>query len=178
MAYGGPQDRGLIGAVAASLHHSSQQCQILNPLTKARDQTHNLMVTTEPQWVLLEYLFRLCTSLDMKWFSCMQHINGSFFFFNPFNPSSFWLKYLVHLHLKLLLICMYLLPFSCFPAVFGTSLVHFSSFNLFPCDLMIFFLFFCVSVVGFWFFVTSRFIYIDTHTHTHTCAYMHTHSPS
>ena len=26
------------------LHHSSQQCQILNPLSKARDGTHNLMV--------------------------------------------------------------------------------------------------------------------------------------
>ena len=27
------------------LHHSSQQCQILNPLSKARDRTHNLMDT-------------------------------------------------------------------------------------------------------------------------------------
>ena len=27
-----------------SLHHSSQQCQIHNPPSKARDQTHNLMV--------------------------------------------------------------------------------------------------------------------------------------
>ena len=26
------------------LHHSSRQCQILNPLRKARDQTHNFMV--------------------------------------------------------------------------------------------------------------------------------------
>ena len=26
------------------LHHSSQQCQILNPLSEARDQTRNLMV--------------------------------------------------------------------------------------------------------------------------------------
>ena len=26
------------------LHHSSQKCQILNPLSKARDQTCNLMV--------------------------------------------------------------------------------------------------------------------------------------
>ena len=59
MAHGGSQARGLIGAVAAGLaratatpdpshicnpYHSSQQCRILNPLSEARDQTHNLMV--------------------------------------------------------------------------------------------------------------------------------------
>ena len=32
-AYGGSQARGLIGVVAVGLHHSSQQHQILNPLT-------------------------------------------------------------------------------------------------------------------------------------------------
>ena len=30
------------------LHHSPQQRQILNPLRKARDQTHNVMV---PSWI-------------------------------------------------------------------------------------------------------------------------------
>ena len=35
--YGGFQARGLIGAVAAGLHHSSQQHQILNPPDDARD---------------------------------------------------------------------------------------------------------------------------------------------
>ena len=29
-------------------HHGSQQCQIFNPLSEARDQTHNLMV---PSWI-------------------------------------------------------------------------------------------------------------------------------
>ena len=58
-AFGGSQARGLIGAVAAiyakgaatlnpshvcDLHHSSQQCRILNLLREARGQTHNLMV--------------------------------------------------------------------------------------------------------------------------------------
>ena len=41
-----------------NLHHSSWQCWIPNPLSEARDRTHNLMVpsphslTTEPQWEL------------------------------------------------------------------------------------------------------------------------------
>ena len=30
------------------LHHSSRQCWILNPMSKALDQTHNLMV---PSWI-------------------------------------------------------------------------------------------------------------------------------
>ena len=30
-----------------NLHHSSRQQQILNPLSEARDQTHNLMVTSQ-----------------------------------------------------------------------------------------------------------------------------------
>ena len=54
-AYGGFQARGLIVAYAratatwdssriCSLHHSSLRRQILNPLSKARDHTRNLMV--------------------------------------------------------------------------------------------------------------------------------------
>ena len=57
--YGGSQARGLIEATAAGLHHShttpdlsrvcdlhhsSWQRQVLNPLSEARDQTHNLVV--------------------------------------------------------------------------------------------------------------------------------------
>jgi len=47
-AYGGSQARGLIGATAADLHHSSWQHQILNPLSEARGRTRNLMV---PSWI-------------------------------------------------------------------------------------------------------------------------------
>ena len=36
-AYGDCQARSRIGAVAAGLHHSSQQCWILNPLSEARN---------------------------------------------------------------------------------------------------------------------------------------------
>ena len=57
-AYGGSQARGRIGALAAGLCHShskpdlshvcdlhsSWQRQIIDPLTEARDQTHDLMV--------------------------------------------------------------------------------------------------------------------------------------
>ena len=60
-AYGGSQIRSLIGAIAAGLRHSnprselvcnpyhpSQQRRILNPLSKARDGTGNLMI---PSWI-------------------------------------------------------------------------------------------------------------------------------
>ena len=62
VAYGGSRARGLTGATAASLrhshsnadpshicnlHHSSPQCRILNPLSKARNQTCNLMVPSQ-----------------------------------------------------------------------------------------------------------------------------------
>ena len=30
-----------------NLHHSSRQCWILNPLREVRDQTHNLMVSSQ-----------------------------------------------------------------------------------------------------------------------------------
>ena len=44
VAHGGSQARGLIRAVAAGLHHSSRQRQILDPLSKDRVQTCNVMV--------------------------------------------------------------------------------------------------------------------------------------
>ena len=62
VAYGGSQARRLIGAVAASprqptarwdlshvfdLYHSSRQRWLLNPLSKARDRTRNLMVPSQ-----------------------------------------------------------------------------------------------------------------------------------
>jgi len=63
VAYGGSQARGLIRAVAVSLHQSHSnsgsqprlrptpqlmQHKILNPLSKARDRTRNLTV---PSWI-------------------------------------------------------------------------------------------------------------------------------
>ena len=61
-AYGGSQARGQIGATAANLYHSHSNARseprlqpsptahswILNPLSEARDWTHNFMV---PSWI-------------------------------------------------------------------------------------------------------------------------------
>ena len=57
-AYGGSQARGLLRAIArptatpdpshvCHLHHSSLQCQNLNPLNEARDRTGSLMVPSQ-----------------------------------------------------------------------------------------------------------------------------------
>jgi len=46
-AYGCSQARGPIKATVTSLHHSSWQCQSLNPLSKARNRTCNLMVPSQ-----------------------------------------------------------------------------------------------------------------------------------
>ena len=81
MAYGGSQARGWIRAIAAGLHHSSQQCWILNRLSEARDWTHNLIVSSQirfhctmtgtatqllntRQWILIHWLRRAYTSLS------------------------------------------------------------------------------------------------------------------
>ena len=86
-AYGDSQARGLIGAIAASqsqshsnagskllvcdLHHGSWQCWILNPMSKARDGTRNVMVPSQ---------LRLPMSHD-------GNSSGSFFMLLP-DPSS------------------------------------------------------------------------------------------
>ena len=67
-AYGGSQARGLIGAIATwdpscvwDLHHSSQQCRILIPLSEARDRTGNLMVPSQIHfcWAMMGTLVTL-----------------------------------------------------------------------------------------------------------------------
>ena len=59
-AHGSSQASSWIGTAGASLfnshicdlHHSSQQCQILNPLSEARDWTHILMDTSQVHYYL------------------------------------------------------------------------------------------------------------------------------
>ena len=52
LVYRDSQARGQIGATVAGLHHSSQQCWILNLLIEARDQTCNLMVPGPDSFLL------------------------------------------------------------------------------------------------------------------------------
>ena len=58
-AYGNSQERGQIGIAAASLHHSSWQCCILNPLNEARDRMPNLMDTSCVPFLLSHKLLLL-----------------------------------------------------------------------------------------------------------------------
>ena len=71
LAHGSSQVRGCIGDAAANLHHSHSNagsephlwltlvaCQILNPLSKARNRTCTLMNTSQvPQWNSLLLIF-------------------------------------------------------------------------------------------------------------------------
>ena len=82
MAHGRSQASGQIGAVAAGLqhshsntgselHHSSWQCQILNPLSKTRDWTCVFMDTSQVHYcwamVRMPYLiFEKCQSTEEK----------------------------------------------------------------------------------------------------------------
>ena len=86
VAHGGSQARGRIGAGAAAashstatpdlsciydLHHSSQQCQILNPLSEARDQTWVLMDTSQ-------ILNPLCHSGDSQLVNILDFVGHKF----------------------------------------------------------------------------------------------------
>ena len=67
-AYGGSQARGRIGATAAGLHHSSRQCQILNPPARPGIETETSwflvgFVSTEPRWELPKVIFKLKKNL-------------------------------------------------------------------------------------------------------------------
>ena len=68
--------------------HSSRQCRILNPPSKARDQTRILMVPswfipTEAQWELLRvFLITIVFQALMLWtISCYQKSNFMFTYF-------------------------------------------------------------------------------------------------
>ena len=72
MAYGGSQARGPIGATAnaratATPDQSSQQHRILNPLSEARDQTHNLMVPSQ-----IRFRCAMTGTPSLTVFHCME----------------------------------------------------------------------------------------------------------
>ena len=75
LAYGGSQARDPIRAVAIGLRHKhsntrSWKCQILNPLSEARDRTHDLMVTS---WI--------CFTLHHNRNSWMNSLKSIYFLF-------------------------------------------------------------------------------------------------
>ena len=108
--------------------------------------------------------FSLYVSLGLKWFPCRQHIYGPFFV--SIQPVyAFWLEHWIHLHLRSLLMCMFLLPFSW---LFWICFCWSSSFLLFSIvvwwlSLVLcfgcFFFCVCVSIVVFWFAGRRRFRY-------------------
>lgn len=79
-------------------------------------------------------------SFDLKWVSCKQHRDGSCFL-SILPPCAFGLEHLVHLHLKYLLIIVFLLTFcSLFFGCFcSSSLFLPSSLGLFPFGCLDFF---------------------------------------
>ena len=59
------------------------------------------------------FTFSLCRSFVPRWVSCRQHMYGSCFLILQL-PCVFWLEQVIHLHLRLLLIGTYSLPFFSF----------------------------------------------------------------
>ena len=62
------------------LHHSSQQCQIFNPLCKARDQTRNFMVPSRikpaSSWILVGFI---TTEPPRELLSKLPYLDSSLF---------------------------------------------------------------------------------------------------
>ena len=57
-----------------SLHHSSQQCQILNPLSKARDRAHILVDTSRLcyHWATTGTLYMWYLKVEKHFYSCLS----------------------------------------------------------------------------------------------------------
>ena len=75
-AYGSSQARGQIGATAAHLHHSSWQHRILNPLSKARDQTSWILIRFIKHWTTKgTQLFWFGRCARLIWLPMWKHTN-------------------------------------------------------------------------------------------------------
>ena len=104
-AYGGSQARDQIGATATATpdpsyvcnpQHSSQQCQTLNPPSKARDQICNHMVPSQihfhypkmgTSWVTFIYLL-IITQRIYYIYSCTMSITIQFYRISIHNTST------------------------------------------------------------------------------------------
>ena len=101
-AYGGSQTRCQIGDVAASLHDSSQQHQIFNPLREARDRTRNLMI---PSWICFcyattgtpayDFLFKIFFLLFICLTNLVPHKSFVFFLYIELLPEPLNLHLLI-----------------------------------------------------------------------------------
>ena len=114
MAYEGSQARGLIGAIAAGLHlatampdpshvcdlhQSSQQCQILNPLSEARDRTCVLMDASRIRyrWATMGTLWwvTLGTGIGSGWEERWFYFSVLFLFCSMWIfPSVAWITFI------------------------------------------------------------------------------------
>ena len=98
-AYGGSQTQGQIGAVAPGLRHNSWQCRILNLLSKARDQTHVLMDTSQvrywengnsrPQFILKHFLYPPFPTKKLSFYLFLIFFYILIIFFNSFIELEF-----------------------------------------------------------------------------------------
>ena len=69
------------------LHHSLRQCQILNPLSEARDQAHILMDTSSPLSHNGEILFYFTLLLLLLLFSFLATLRHTEFLGQGSDPS-------------------------------------------------------------------------------------------
>ena len=100
-AYGSSLTRGWIGARASSLPHS-QQCQILNPVSKARDWTHFLM---DIRWACYRW-----ATMGTSYLSIINTPHTNIYVYNSYkNNSSLekWAKALNRHFILLLLLLFY-----------------------------------------------------------------------
>ena len=97
VAYRGSQARGRIGAAAADLRCSSWQRRILNPLSKAGDRIHNLMVPSRIRSSLrhdgsssfVNVLLKYSGSTRLWWVRLHSTVIDSYTLGHPFSSDTF-----------------------------------------------------------------------------------------
>ena len=98
---------------------------------------------------------------------CRQQVRGPYFV--SVQPLLvFWLEHVVHSHLKLLFIVVYLLPFCSFLFFFNTFFVSFFLLFIWWLSLvLLLWVFACVYRIDFWFMSNVRFVCLYLYMYTH-----------